>query len=192
VIYSPRVLVVWALALACRVAPDEGIAVGGAFRCGCAAADNDDTIPLSEPVQTPSGKMQDSVVIPKGTTGVIPIKYFTQDPDLLAAGGIDNISLNYIYSKEGRKTRNEATTVTVGAAVVPPLSALQHEPTCFFDDTLIDRLRPAVGLNGILRGYDHVNLVVQEGRKMYTFARSILASAPRMIHFIPLEVNPLR
>jgi len=38
----------------------------------------DDTIPLSEPVQTTSGKMQDSVLIPKGTTVVIPIKYFNR------------------------------------------------------------------------------------------------------------------
>jgi hypothetical protein len=38
----------------------------------------DDTIPLSEPVQTTSGKMQDSVLIPKGTTVAVPIKYFNR------------------------------------------------------------------------------------------------------------------
>ena len=38
----------------------------------------DDSIPLSEPVETSSGTMQDSVVIPKGTTIAIPIKYFNQ------------------------------------------------------------------------------------------------------------------
>jgi cytochrome P450 len=33
---------------------------------------------LSEPLQTTSGKMQDSVLIPKGTTVFIPIKYFNR------------------------------------------------------------------------------------------------------------------
>jgi cytochrome P450 len=33
---------------------------------------------LSEPIQTKSGKMQDSVLIPKGTTVLIPIKYFNR------------------------------------------------------------------------------------------------------------------
>ena len=38
----------------------------------------DAAIPLSEPVQTASGKMQDSVLLPKGTKVIIPVQYFNR------------------------------------------------------------------------------------------------------------------
>src|ERR1700760_1454501 len=44
----------------------------------------------------------------------------------------------------------------------------EGEPTCLFDDRLIDGLRQAVDLNDILKGQGHVNWTKQEGRgRMY-------------------------